>query len=125
MPVRRTTHKSTRRPARRNPSRGGAADQHAAVELVLFAENDGDLYRQMRKPIETNLLKKYKAGTYSHTLALKAWMNFADTAAKKYSKEYGSPGDWSRVFTPATRRLAATEMRDTWEREMPYEAGKR
>lgn len=124
MPARKS-RRPVRSSTRRNPSRGGAADQDAAVELVLFAENDGDLYRQMRKPIETNLLKKYKAGKYDHTLALKAWMNFADTAAKKYSKEYGSPGDWNRVFTPATRKLAATEMRDTYEREMPYEAKKR
>lgn len=107
---------------RKNPSRGAPADSTAAQELTLFAENDGDLYRQMRRPIELNLLKKYTKKTYSSALAVKAWTHFADTAAKKYAKEFASPREWNIIFTPATRKLAAEFMATAWEREMPLEA---
>lgn len=125
MPARR----SRRRPVHRNPPRGGAADEHAATELVLYAENDADPYRQMRRPIELNLIKKYKAGKYNRELAVKLWGYLADEAAKRYAKEYGSnfsyADRWNVMFTPATRRLAATEMRDTWENEMRHETKKK
>jgi len=121
--TRRSVRKPTRRAVRRNPPRSGPTDEHAATELVLFAENDGDLYRQMKRPIELNLIKKLKNGTYKHALAVKAWTNFADTAAKKYAKEFASAREWNLIFTPATRRLAGQEMADTFAREAFVELG--
>lgn len=113
--TRRSVRKPTRRTARRNPPRSGPADEHAATELVLFAENDGDLYLQIKRPIELNLFKKFKAGKYNRELAVKAWMHLTEAAAKKYAREFASPGEWNMIFTPATRRMAAIEMRDSFE----------
>lgn len=107
---------------RKNPSRGAPADSTAAQELTLFAENDGDLYRQMRKPIELNLLKKYVKGTYNSELAVVAWTHFADAAARKYAKEFATPQEWNAIFSPATRKLAARYMAGTWEQELPSAA---
>lgn len=118
--TRRSVRKPARRTARRNPPRSGPADEHAATELVLYAENDGDLYRQMLRPIESNLIKKARKGTYDSKLALKAWVGFADAAAKKYAKEFASPGDWNKIFTPATRHMAAKEILRHFEGELPY-----
>ncbi len=115
---------SVRNPPRGNPSSGGTADKHAATELVLFAENDEPLYRQQRRPIELNLVKKFKAGKYDRALAVKLWMYLMDSAAKKYAKEFASPSDWNKIFTPATRRMAAIEMRDAFEPEMRIMARK-
>lgn len=77
-------------------------------ELVLFADNDGDLYRQSFTPIIANLKKKVAKGTYSPTLAIKLWMYHAERAAKKYAKEHlSSVSEWSRVFPPSVRKEAA------------------
>lgn len=125
MPVRkarRSVRKPARRTTRRNPPRSGPADEHAATELVLYAENDYDLYRQMKRPIELNLIKKFRAGKYDRELAVKLWTYLTDAAAKRYAKEFASPSEWNRIFTPATRRMAAIEMRDTFEPEMKIEA---
>lgn len=120
--TRRSVRKPARRTVRRNPPRSGPADEHAATELVLFAENDANLYRQMKRPIELNLIKKFKAGKYNRELAVKLWMYLADEAAKRYAIQFASPNEWNRIFTPATRRMAAVEMRDTFEPEMKIQA---
>jgi len=102
---------------RRNPGVRSQGDKHAAHELVLYAENDGDLYRQQKRPIELNLLRKKQKGTYRSDLSEKLWFYFATTAAKKYVKEFGSPGDMQYVFTAETRRMAAHQMRLNFESE--------
>jgi hypothetical protein len=88
------------------------ADTEAAHELVLYAENDGDLYRQSALPIIANLQRKVKSGKYDHELAIKLWRYHADRAAKKYNKEHGGE------FSPATRDLAAKEFRDGYDEEV-------
>ena len=40
-------------------------------ELVLWIENDGDLYNQQYMPIVNNLERKCKKGIYEHDKALK------------------------------------------------------
>ena len=84
---------------RRNASRSRAPadlDEHAITKLVLFATNDGDLYRQMVQPIIGALAKKIVAGKYDPDKAIKAWLNLADEAAKKYDVQYGSGGHYPR-----------------------------
>lgn len=58
------------RGGQRAPVRGfypASRDGYDDDELILFADNDGNLYRQMFQPIWANLLRKMKAGTYSTT----------------------------------------------------------
>ena len=97
--------------AGRTPKQG--ADEHAANELVLYAESDSDLYKQSALPIVANLQRKVKKGNYDPELAIKLWRYHADRAAKKYFKEFPDGNDFT--FSPATRDLAAKEFRDNYE----------
>ena len=78
-------------------------------ELVLYATNDGNLYRRKAKPIIDMLHKRVKKGTYDKTLAVKAWLPMADLAAKQYAKDHAHPSDWNKIFSPADRKEAAKE----------------
>ena len=77
---------------------------HEATELYFYAINDGQLYRQQREPIEKNLQRKYDAGKYDAAKAVKLWLYFAETAAKKYHHEFDASGKWYHLFPPAVRR---------------------
>ena len=114
-------------PAKKRVSRRSQGDKTAARELVLYAQNDGDLYRQQGHPIALNLLRKLKKGTYDSALSEKLWFYFATTAAKKYVREFGGPppGNVSYVFTAETRRMAARQMRRDFEAEYVLSAGRR
>lgn len=97
--------------SRRNP-------QAEIRELVIFIDNDGNLYRQMTQPIHKNLINKKAAGKYSSTLALKAFENLATEGAKRYAKEVGGHlAGWNQMFTVADRKEAAKELRDSFEEE--------
>jgi hypothetical protein len=100
---------------RKNPATT-TADADAANELCLYAETDGDLYRRYRHPIEINLLKKVERRTYSHAKALTMWEHFTKLAAQQYAKEFGS-GPYHQTFNAATRKLAAENFREVFERE--------
>ena len=91
------------------------SDHAAAQELKLYTENDGDLYRQQTTSILKNLVTKMAQGKYDHDRAKGLFMYLAESGAKKYCKEYG--GTWNVMFTVPTRRLAATEWRDSFESE--------
>ena len=93
-----------------------------ANELVLFGENDADLYRQRTVPIMKNLTKKWDRGVYDHDLAVKLWTYWAADAAQRYSAEHGSPDvKWSNMFPTSVRNEVAEYMADYWEEEL--EAG--
>jgi len=93
-------------------------DEVAANELYIFAVNDSDLYRQMLQPIQKNLINKKAQGVYNPTLALKAFMNFMQIAAQKYTKEYASDRDkWYDLFPVEVRKAAANEALKYFETE--------
>jgi hypothetical protein len=79
----------------------------AAKELVMYADNDSQLYRTSHQPIVANLKKKVKKGVYDHEKATKLWGYHADRAAQKYAKEHGDGTPWHKMFTPADRKQAA------------------
>jgi len=90
-------------------------DRYAADELVLFADNDGDIYQQSTTPTRKNLMKKRARGEYKHHQAVKAWAHVVEAAAKKYAKEHGDGSPWFRMFSPATREVAAQDMADRFK----------
>ncbi len=90
---------------------------HEATELKLFIENDADLYRQQTTPIIKNLTAKKASGKYNRDLAVKLFMYLAEAGAKKYEKEFMTPGTWHKVFTPAIRKEICIEWRDEFEEE--------
>lgn len=85
-------------------------------ELRLFADNDANLYRQSKQPIEANLDKKVAKGVYDHTLATKLWGYHADRAAQAYHKEFGAQSGpkWHQMFPPAIRRAAASSWAESY-----------
>ena len=97
------------------------SDPDAAREIELFAENDGDLYRQQRRPILINLSKKYQKGTYYNLKAAKLWRYFIDTAMKKYQKEFGGRGAWHKLLSTSDRQILAEKWAEETRQE--FESG--
>lgn len=93
-------------------------DTHAATELKLYIDNDGDLYRRQTTYILKNLATKKAQGKYDHELAVKAFGYLADAGAKKYAKEFGSPGQpWNKMFDAGTRRRVSEALTKDFEGE--------
>jgi len=88
-----------------------------AHELVLYAENDYQLYSQSAVPIMKNLTRKHKKGVYEPSLAVKLWKYHADRAAKKYGKEHGND-DGFKIFSPAHRMEVAKYFEEYWTEEL-------
>ena len=93
------------------------ADEDTVRELVLYADNDGQLYQQSTSPIRKNLSKKFAKGVYDHDKAIVLWKYHADRAAKKYGIEHGN-NDGFRIFSPADRKEAAKQFADEWQMEL-------
>lgn len=100
----------------RRRRRGGLRGPHEERELLLYCENDGDIYRQQISMIEKNLDKKLAKGVYDHEKAKKLWGYAADNCAKKYVKEFGSENGlpWHKMFSTADRRAVAKAFADDW-----------
>lgn len=94
------------------------ADQDAVRELVLFIENDAQIYRSRIQPIIKNLARKMAKGQYDEKLAIKGWLYAVDDGAKKYAKEFDEAGNWSNLFNKSTRLAAAQELRDRFYDEV-------
>lgn len=101
-----------------NPKRRRKNPHSEQVELKLFIDSDGDLYRRIKGPIEKNLTKKFVKGTYNHKLAVKAWKYLADEGAKKYAKDFSIGSDWNRMFSVADRKEVAQQLADDWLAEL-------
>lgn len=92
-----------------------------ARELQLFCENDGDLYRRQGTPILKNLITKMARGTYSHSGAVKLYGYYAESCAKKYVQEHGSPDQpWNKMFSVADRRAVAENFAKDFETEAAH-----
>ena len=93
-------------------------DTDAATELEQYIKNDANLHRQQHVPIIKNLATKKVRSKYKHDLAVKAFGYLVEPGAKKYAKEFGSPGQpWHKMFDVATRKLVAEELTRDFERE--------
>lgn len=81
-------------------------------ELQLYTENDRQSYK-MQQSIEQNLIKKMKKGTYDSTKAVKLWQYMIDDAAKRYEKEFGTPG--IKTFSVQDRKMVAVAFAKDFE----------
>jgi len=88
-------------------------------ELELYIDNDYQLYKQMFIPQLKNLTKKMKKGIYDRKLAAKLFMYLLDAGAKKYVKEFGSPGDKPATMFP-TKDREKLAMRYAMQFEVDY-----
>ena len=93
-------------------------DTNAATELKLYIDNDGDLYRRQTTSILKNLATKKVRSQYRHDLAVKLFGYLVESGAKKYVKEFGSPGyPWHKMFDVPTRKQVAEELTRDFEGE--------
>lgn len=90
---------------------------YVADDLILFADNDGALYRQ-KTSIIANMHRKMKAGKYDPELAVKLWMYFVDAAAKKYAQDLRESGSWNKIFPRPVRLEAARHYAKTEHRRI-------
>jgi hypothetical protein len=90
-------------------------------ELLLYIENNGQLYKSMTTPIITNLKKNIAKGNYDKTLALKSWNNLADAGAKEYAKELGEGKPWNMMFSVAIRKETAVKLADSYSDDLTEE----
>ena len=95
-----------------------AVDKDMVIELKLYIENDGDLYKQRIIPIVKNIQKKMKSGKYDHKKAPKLWMYLVTDGAKKYAKEF--PGV---KFGKPERLAVAQEFADEYKDEIEAQDG--
>lgn len=99
-------------------AKGDETDEHAAYELVMFIENTSDLSpdgpRGQGRSVLLNALRKWRKGTYDQELAVKLFGHLAESGAKRYAKEFGEEREWSKMFTPATRREAARQLEESF-----------
>jgi hypothetical protein len=93
-----------------NPAKRVRRDRHAITELVLYIDNDGQLYRSQTVPIMKNLARKIRKGVYDFRKSVKLWQYLVDAGARKYVKEFGTPGARvDTIFNAATRRHVAKQ----------------
>ena len=95
-----------------------AVDKDMVIELKLYIENDGQLYKQRIIPIVKNIQRKMKSGKYDHKKAPKLWMYLVDDGAKKYQKEF--PGV---KFGKPERLAVAQEFADEYKDEIEAQDG--
>ena len=95
-----------------------AVDKDMVIELKLYIENDGDLYKQKIIPIVKNIQKKMKSGKYDHKKAPKLWMYLVTEGAKKYAKEF--PGV---KFNKQEKEAVAQEFADEYKDEIEAQDG--
>jgi hypothetical protein len=92
-----------------------AEGPHEERELELFVANDAQIYRSRLQPIYKNLITKIAQGKYDEKKAVKAFMYAVDDAAKKYTKDFGTPGD--EIFDKKTKLAVAATLASEFKDE--------
>ena len=95
-----------------------AVDKDMVIELKLYIDNDGDLYKQRLIPIVKNIQRKMKSGKYDHKKAPKLSKYLVDDGAKKYQKEF--PGV---KFNKQEKEAVAQEFADEYKDEIEAQDG--
>lgn len=81
-------------------------------ELLLYATNNGDLYRSMITAVIANLRKKAVKGAYDSEKAVDAYYRVACEASKMYNKDFGYS------FSVADRFTVAVDMERCYKEEV-------
>lgn len=93
-------------------------DTHAMNEIILFIENDGDLYRQMITPLIKNYARKLAKGKLDQTLAVKGFVNLVKTGITKYKKSHGHLPQ----FSAAAKTKMAAKLLSNYQEEIQDQA---
>jgi len=87
----------------------GVCDEIAAGELVIYAENEREIYFRHYRPVALNLQRHYKRNEFDLKRATDALERYWVTpAAKRYHLQHCDRQQrWFQVFDKPTRRMAA------------------
>lgn len=110
----------TQRPEELTMNARSEADEAAATELVLYIENDSKLWgpNSQGASIRKNIAQKIENGTFDPDKLPKMFEYLTESGAKAYAKDFDRPSNWNKLFTAATRRLAAESMAETYLDEL-------
>ena len=64
-----------------------SSDEHLTNELILFIENDFELYQKLSTYKEL-LMKKINKDIFNYSLSVKGIKNIIDSGVKKYMKDF-------------------------------------
>ena len=64
-----------------------SSDEHLTNELILYIENDFELYQKLSTYKEL-LMKKINKGIFNYSLSVKGIKNIIDSGIKKYMKDF-------------------------------------
>ena len=64
-----------------------STDEHLTTELILYIENDFELYQKL-KIYKELLIKKINKGILNYSLSVKGIKNIIDSGVKKYMKDF-------------------------------------
>lgn len=98
----------------RRPGRPG--DAVAARELRNHIKNSEPLYLRYSY-IATRLNRKVQLGTYDPRRAPQAFAGLCRDAAKDYCRTYANASEWSMVFAPIVRYIAAQLLMEDYRAE--------
>jgi len=94
------------------------------TELLLFIENDSDLYHQRTIPIVKNIQRRLKRHDYDHDKSPKLWMYLVDAGAKKYHHEHCSNSSkWYQIFPKELREHTSKMLADRYFEEIVIQGG--
>lgn len=99
-------------------------DAEVAYDLVLWIENDPNVYRKL-VAIVKNIQKKMKSGKYNHLQAPKLWMSLVDDGVKSYTKEMKvTPKEANETFTKKIKLAVSNTLADKYKKEIEDQDGK-
>ena len=92
-------------------------------ELALYTINTGEIYRKQTQAVIANMARKMKQGKFDAELAIKAFEHVAETGARAYNKDFGTPDtNPLKMFSKSDRKLAAAEMLDHYMEQIEQTA---
>ncbi|MCK5193806.1 MAG: hypothetical protein KAQ71_08355 [Desulfobulbaceae bacterium] len=88
-------------------TRVGGINETTVRELLLFAENDGELYRQSLAHLHASMGKFYTKGEFDLHKSVISHRSFMDRAAKKYGEDgiFSSAEKWAAAYEMAEQNL--------------------
>lgn len=86
---------------------------HAGTKIYLYITNTRGLMDSVRSVV-ASLNKKYEAGNYDESLALKAWLNVVKLAITRYNKEEEEP----ITLTAEQKEMVARALLDRYKEDI-------
>lgn len=94
------------------------SDPDLARDILLVADSDSGLYFRRRQPIEKNLFRKYKKGTFDLQRSAKLWLYYINDADKLYNREFVDRKAKGYLLSVNDRKLLALEAANNFYQEL-------